>query len=145
MIRDLAHQFLYDMLLAREFEQAAGEEYTQGHIAGFLHLYPGEEAVAVGSLRAADVGDYVVSTYREHVHALVRGIPARAVMAELFGRADGCSRGYGGSMHLFYRRSRSNMCMDPPMPRQQPSRRPNSSAMTVRGGMPRTRACTCSR
>jgi len=99
--RDLARQLYYDMTLARRFEQAAAEQYTQGKIAGFLHLYPGEEAVAVGTLRAADPGDYVVSTYREHVHALVRGIPPGAVMAELFGRATGCSGGYGGSMHLF--------------------------------------------
>jgi pyruvate dehydrogenase E1 component alpha subunit len=101
MRRDLAETFLYDMALAREFEQRAAEQYAEGKIAGFLHLYPGEEAVAVGSLRAADPGDYVVTTYREHVHALVRGISPEAVMAELFGRADGCSRGYGGSMHLF--------------------------------------------
>lgn len=106
MQRDLARQFLYDMLLARRFEQAAAEQYSEGHIAGFLHLYPGEEAVAIGTLRAADAGDYVVSTYREHVHALVRGIPPRAVMAELFGKATGCSGGYGGSMHLFDRERR---------------------------------------
>ena len=97
---------LHDMLLARRFEERAAEEYTRGNIAGFLHLYPGEEAVAVGVLHAADASDYVVSTYREHVHALVRGIPASAVMAELFGRRDGCSRGMGGSMHLFDRERR---------------------------------------
>jgi len=99
--RDLARQFLYNMTLARRFEEAAAEQYAQGNIAGFLHLYPGEEAVAVGTLHAADLGDYVVTTYREHVHALMRGIPPNAVMAELFGRTDGCSGGYGGSMHLF--------------------------------------------
>ena len=71
------------------------------NIGGFLHLYPGEEAVAVGVLHAAEPGDYVVSTYREHVHALVRGVPMRAIVAELFGKHDGCSRGLGGSMHLF--------------------------------------------
>ena len=101
MNRDLARQFLYDITLARRFEEAAAEQYAQGNIAGFLHLYPGEEAVAVGALRAVDLGDYVVTTYREHVHALMRGIPPNAVMAELFGRSDGCSGGYGGSMHLF--------------------------------------------
>lgn len=106
MQRSLAKQFLTDMVLARRFEEAAAEQYTLGKIGGFLHLYPGEEAVAVGSLRAADPGDYVVTTYREHVHALVRGTPARAVMAELFGRRDGCSGGYGGSMHLFDRERR---------------------------------------
>jgi pyruvate dehydrogenase E1 component alpha subunit len=101
MNRDLARQLLFDMSLARAFEQASAQHYSEGKIGGFLHLYPGEEAVAVGALRAADPGDYVVSTYREHVHALVRGIPAREVMAELFGRSTGCSGGYGGSMHLF--------------------------------------------
>jgi pyruvate dehydrogenase E1 component alpha subunit len=101
MQKDLARQFLRDILLARGFEQAAAEQYAQGKIAGFLHLYPGEEAVAVGTLRAADPGDFVVTTYREHVHALMRGVPPGAVMAELFGRATGCSGGYGGSMHLF--------------------------------------------
>ncbi|RJQ47825.1 MAG: pyruvate dehydrogenase (acetyl-transferring) E1 component subunit alpha [Gammaproteobacteria bacterium] len=101
MQRDLVKQLLYDMLLARRFEEAAAEQYTQGKVAGFLHLYPGEEAVAVGSLRAAEPGDYVVSTYREHVHALMRDVPPGAVMAEMFGRATGCSGGYGGSMHLF--------------------------------------------
>lgn len=101
MKRDLARQLMYDMILARRFEETAAEQYTQGKIAGFLHLYPGEEAVAIGTLRAAGVGDYVVTTYREHVHALMRGITPRAVMAELFGRSGGCSGGYGGSMHLF--------------------------------------------
>ncbi|WP_297526708.1 pyruvate dehydrogenase (acetyl-transferring) E1 component subunit alpha [Thiohalobacter sp.] len=96
-----ARRFCHDMTLARAFEEAAAEQYTQGRIGGFLHLYPGEEAVAIGSLHAADPGDYVVSTYREHVHALARGITPRAVMAELFGRSTGCSGGYGGSMHLF--------------------------------------------
>ncbi len=98
---DLLRQLYHDMVLARTFEEAAAEQYAAGRIGGFLHLYPGEEAVAVGSLRAADPGDYVVSPYREHVHALVRGVPPGEVMAELFGRRDGCSRGYGGSMHLF--------------------------------------------
>ncbi|HHH38633.1 MAG TPA: pyruvate dehydrogenase (acetyl-transferring) E1 component subunit alpha, partial [Sedimenticola sp.] len=97
---------LRDMMLARAFEERAAREYTRGNIAGFLHLYPGEEAVAVGVLHAAEPGDYVVSTYREHVHALVRGVPANAVMAELFGRRDGCCRGMGGSMHLFDRERR---------------------------------------
>jgi pyruvate dehydrogenase E1 component alpha subunit len=101
MERDLARHFFYNMSLARLFELAAAEQYAQGNIAGFLHLYPGEEAVAVGSLRAADPGDYVVSTYREHIHALMRGVAPQAVMAELFGRSGGCSGGYGGSMHLF--------------------------------------------
>ena len=103
---DLLKQMLHDMLLARAFEERAAEEYTQGNIAGFLHLYPGEEAVAVGVLHAAEPADYIVTTYREHVHALVRGVPANAVMAELFGKKTGCSGGMGGSMHLFDRERR---------------------------------------
>lgn len=101
MESDLLKKMLRDMLLARAFEERAAQEYAQGNIAGFLHLYPGEEAVAVGVLHAAEPADYIVSTYREHVHALVRGIPANAVMAELFGKKTGCSGGMGGSMHLF--------------------------------------------
>ncbi|QDU74589.1 Acetoin:2,6-dichlorophenolindophenol oxidoreductase subunit alpha [Bremerella volcania] len=106
MDRDTLRAFLRDMLLARAFEEAAAEQYTKGNIAGFLHLYPGEEAVAVGVIHATEPADYVVSTYREHVHALVRGTPPRQVMAELFGRRDGISRGMGGSMHLFDRERR---------------------------------------
>jgi pyruvate dehydrogenase E1 component alpha subunit len=103
---DLLRKMLRDMLLARAFEEQAAQEYSKGNIAGFLHLYPGEEAVAVGVLHAAEPADYIVSTYREHVHALVRGIPANAVMAELFGKKTGCSGGMGGSMHLFDRERR---------------------------------------
>ncbi len=94
------------MLLARTFEEAAAREYAAGRIGGFLHLYPGEEAVAVGVLHATEPGDYVVSTYREHVHALVRGLPAREIMAELMGKKPGVSGGMGGSMHLFSREHR---------------------------------------
>lgn len=103
---DVLKKMLYDMLLARAFEEQAAESYTKGDIAGFLHLYPGEEAVAVGVLHATQPADYIVSTYREHVHALVRGIPAKVVMAELFGKKTGCSGGMGGSMHLFDREHR---------------------------------------
>ena len=103
---DRQRSLLRDMLLARAFEERAAQEYTQGNIAGFLHLYPGEEAVGVGVLHATEPADYVVSTYREHVHALVRGVPAKVVMAELFGRKTGCSGGLGGSMHLFDRERR---------------------------------------
>lgn len=106
MDRNTLVAMLHDMLLARSFEERAAQEYTKGNIAGFLHLYPGEEAVAVGVLHAADPADYVVSTYREHVHALVRGLSPNAVMAELFGRRDGCCKGMGGSMHLFDREKR---------------------------------------
>jgi pyruvate dehydrogenase E1 component alpha subunit len=106
MERETLHSFLRDMLLARAFEERAAEEYSKGNIAGFLHLYPGEEAVAVGVIRAVEPSDYIVSTYREHVHALVRGVPAGQVMAELFGRTDGICGGMGGSMHLFDRQRR---------------------------------------
>ena len=101
MERDTLRQLLHDMLLSRVFEERAAEEYGKGNIVGFLHLYPGEEAVGAGVINAAGPSDYIVSTYREHAHALVRGTPARNVMAELFGRADGMSGGMGGSMHMF--------------------------------------------
>jgi pyruvate dehydrogenase E1 component alpha subunit len=101
MERDILHHLLRDMLLSRAFEERAAEEYSKGNIVGFLHLYPGEEAVGAGVINAAEPSDYIVSTYREHAHALMRGTPARKVMAELFGRASGMSGGMGGSMHLF--------------------------------------------
>ena len=94
-------QYLRQMLLIRHFEEKAGEAYSLGKIGGFCHLYIGQEAVAVGSIAALRPDDYITSAYREHGQALVRGITARAVMAELFGKATGCSRGKGGSMHLF--------------------------------------------
>jgi len=89
------------MLLIRRFEEKAAEAYALGKIGGFCHLYIGQEAVAVGSLSALREDDYAISSYREHGQALVRGIPPGAVMAELFGKATGCSKGKGGSMHLF--------------------------------------------
>jgi pyruvate dehydrogenase E1 component alpha subunit len=89
------------MLRIRRFEEKAAELYSRGLIRGFLHLYIGEEAVAVGAMQALGAGDAIVSTYREHGHALARGIPAGALMAELYGKASGCSRGRGGSMHFF--------------------------------------------
>lgn len=92
---------LRQMLLIRRFEEKSAELYSLGKIHGFLHLYIGEEAVAVGALEALSLDDAIVSTYREHGHALVRGISAGAVMAEMYGKANGCSRGRGGSMHLF--------------------------------------------
>ena len=93
--------YLRQMLLIRHFEEKAGEAYSLGKIGGFCHLYIGQEAVAVGCLAQLQPSDYITTSYREHGHALVRGIPARAVMAELFGKATGCSGGIGGSMHLF--------------------------------------------
>jgi pyruvate dehydrogenase E1 component alpha subunit len=92
---------LSEMTLIRRFEEKSAELYTLGKIRGFLHLYIGEEAVAVGAMRALTPEDNVVATYREHGHALARGVPAGAIMAEMYGKANGCSRGRGGSMHLF--------------------------------------------
>jgi pyruvate dehydrogenase E1 component alpha subunit len=89
------------MLLIRRFEEKAGEMYSLGKVGGFCHLYIGQEAVAVGSIAALRKDDYVITPYREHGHALARGLSARSVMAELFGKATGCSKGKGGSMHLF--------------------------------------------
>ncbi len=88
------------MLLIRRFEDTCAELYAAEKIRGFLHLYNGEEAVAVGSMCALEPEDAVVATYREHGHALARGLPPGAIMAEMFGRANGCARGRGGSMHL---------------------------------------------
>ena len=99
--RDHALALLREMLRIRRFEEKAAELYSAGQIRGFLHLYIGEEAIAVGALQALGPDDAVVATYREHGHALARGIPAAAVMAEMYGKTNGCSRGRGGSMHLF--------------------------------------------
>ncbi|MEN9226283.1 MAG: pyruvate dehydrogenase (acetyl-transferring) E1 component subunit alpha [Thermostichus sp. DRC_bins_24] len=90
-----------DMTLGRLFEDKCAEMYYKGKMFGFVHLYNGQEAVSTGVIKALKSSDYVCSTYRDHVHALSTGIPARAVMAELFGKATGCSKGRGGSMHLF--------------------------------------------
>jgi pyruvate dehydrogenase E1 component alpha subunit len=98
---DLYRDWLRQMLLIRRFEEKAGEAYSLGKIGGFCHLYIGQEAVAVGSLAALGADDYITCSYREHGHALARGMSARTVMAELFGKAAGGSKGKGGSMHLF--------------------------------------------
>jgi pyruvate dehydrogenase E1 component alpha subunit len=94
------------MSLCRRFEEAAARAYSQGKIRGFLHLYIGQEAVAVGAISAAAPTDYIVATYREHAHYLARTGDARGAMAELFGKATGCVGGRGGSMHLFDARQR---------------------------------------
>ena len=97
----LAREWLATMTLIRRFEERAGEMYARAKVGGFLHLSIGEEATIVGSARALRESDYLISTYRSHGHALVRGTPPENVMAELFGRVDGCSHGRGGSMHMF--------------------------------------------
>jgi pyruvate dehydrogenase E1 component alpha subunit len=99
--RELALALLADMLRIRRLEEKSAELYGAGRIRGFLHLYIGEEAVAAGAMRALGPEDNVVATYREHGHALLRGIPMGAIMAEMYGKREGCSRGRGGSMHLF--------------------------------------------
>ena len=95
------HHLLYQMLLGRRFEEKTAEAYALGKIGGFCHLYIGQEALAVGAMSTLREDDYVITAYREHVQALVKGMTPREVMAELYGRADGCSKGKGGSMHLF--------------------------------------------
>ena len=101
--RPVRHQvdLLHEMIRIRRFEEKSAEMYSLGKIRGFLHLYIGEEAIAVGAMQSLTAEDAVVATYREHGHALARGIPARAIMAEMFGKADGASGGRGGSMHIF--------------------------------------------
>ena len=94
-------ELLRQMLLIRRFEERSAELYQMGKIRGFLHLYIGEEAVAVGAMQALTPDDAIVSTYREHGHALARGMSSDCLMAELYGKATGCSRGRGGSMHFF--------------------------------------------
>ncbi len=99
--REHALELLRQMLLIRRFEEKAAELYSAGKIRGFLHLYIGEEAVAVGAMQALAPEDAVVATYREHGQALARGLPAGKIMAEMYGKVNGTSRGRGGSMHIF--------------------------------------------
>ncbi len=100
---DRAHvlQLLGEMIRIRRFEDKCAELYTQQKIRGFLHLYDGEEAIAAGIIPVLGAADRIVATYREHGHALARGVPMTTVMAEMYGKANGCSGGRGGSMHLF--------------------------------------------
>jgi len=94
-------ELLHQMILIRRFEEKSAESYSLGKIGGFCHLYIGQEAVGVGAISAVRRDDYVITSYREHGQAIAKGIPADAVMAELFGKSGGCSGGKGGSMHLF--------------------------------------------
>lgn len=98
---DLSRRLLADMIRVRRFEEKCAELYAAGKIRGFLHLYIGEEACAAGVLHQARPEDSIVSTYREHGHALLRGVSAGSLLAEMYGKAEGCARGRGGSMHLF--------------------------------------------
>lgn len=94
-------EFYRQMKLIREFERESERQYTRGNIKGFLHVYNGEEAIAVGAINTLRADDYIVTHYRDHGQALARGMTSKEVMAELMGKATGCSRGKGGSMHLF--------------------------------------------
>uniref|UniRef100_A0A0E0KMA4 Pyruvate dehydrogenase E1 component subunit alpha n=3 Tax=Oryza TaxID=4527 RepID=A0A0E0KMA4_ORYPU len=99
--REEALELYEDMVLGRIFEDMCAQMYYRGKMFGFVHLYNGQEAVSTGFIKLLNQADCVVSTYRDHVHALSKGVPARSVMAELFGKATGCCRGQGGSMHMF--------------------------------------------
>jgi pyruvate dehydrogenase E1 component alpha subunit len=98
---ELNQSLLHSMLLQRRFEERCAEAYALGKIGGFCHLYIGQEAVSTGSISLLRPDDYIITTYRDHGQALARGMSPRVVMAELFGRIDGCARGKGGSMHMF--------------------------------------------
>jgi pyruvate dehydrogenase E1 component alpha subunit len=99
--RETLMKIFHQMLLIRRFEEKCAESYSLGKIGGFCHLYIGQEAVGVGAISALRDDDYVITSYREHGQAIAKGISAAAVMAELYGKAGGCSQGKGGSMHLF--------------------------------------------
>lgn len=99
--REHGLHLLYQMMLIRRFEEKSAEMYTKAKIRGFLHLYVGEEAVAVGVMQALTAEDKILATYREHGQALARGVDAKYIMAEMYGKQEGCSKGRGGSMHLF--------------------------------------------
>jgi pyruvate dehydrogenase E1 component alpha subunit len=99
--REDGARLLHEMLRIRRFEEKCAQLYGSAKIRGFLHLYVGQEAVAVGVMQALEPEDAVVATYREHGHALARGVPAGAVMAEMYGKREGSSGGRGGSMHIF--------------------------------------------
>jgi len=106
MTREQILAMLRSMVRVRRFEERCAEDYVAAKIRGFLHLYIGQEAVAAGVIPALGPADSIVASYREHGHALLRGIPAAAIMAEMYGKASGCSGGRGGSMHLFSREHR---------------------------------------
>jgi pyruvate dehydrogenase E1 component alpha subunit len=99
--KTLLRSMLYQMVLGRVFEEKCAEVYRMGKIGGFCHLYIGQEAIAVGSMMALEPEDMVITSYRDHVQAMVKGISPEAVMAELYGKIGGCVKGKGGSMHMF--------------------------------------------
>src|SRR5262249_43537699 len=99
--QDRLRDFYREMLLIRRFEETVEERFRAGELSGFLHVAIGQEAVAVGVCQAMADGDVFASTHRAHAHALARGMHPNALMAELYGKTEGCSHGYGGSMHLY--------------------------------------------
>lgn len=99
--KEVASLLYRDMMLGRTFEDMCAQMYYRGRMFGFVHLYNGQEAVSTGVIKTLSKDDYICSTYRDHVHALSKGVPPREVMAELFGKETGCSKGRGGSMHIF--------------------------------------------
>lgn len=99
--KKLLREMLYQMVLGRRFEEKCAEVYRMGKIGGFCHLYIGQEAIGVGSMMALDPTDMVITSYRDHVQAIIKGITPEAVMAELYGKEGGCVKGKGGSMHMF--------------------------------------------
>lgn len=101
MSPETAKDLYRDMFLGREFEEMCAQMYYRGKMFGFVHLYSGQEAVSTGVIRALRADDYICSTYRDHVHALSKNVPAKNIMAELFGKKTGICRGQGGSMHMF--------------------------------------------
>jgi pyruvate dehydrogenase E1 component alpha subunit len=101
LTRERAHELLLAMLRIRRFEEKCAELYSAGRIRGFLHLYIGQEAIAVGVMQALGANDAIVATYREHGHALARGMTMETLLAEMYGKLEGCCRGRGGSMHIF--------------------------------------------
>ncbi len=101
MNKTTSMKLLRDMQRVRTMEELCAELYTKEKIRGFLHLYIGEEAIATGVISCLSPGDNVLGTYREHAHALLKGVSAKEIMAEMFGKLEGCSKGRGGSMHLY--------------------------------------------
>src|SRR5687768_12866053 len=97
----LLREMLFQMVLGRRFEEKSAEVYRMGKIGGFCHLYIGQEAIAVGSIMALEPSDMVITSYRDHVQAMVKGMTPESVLAELYGKEGGCVKGKGGSMHMF--------------------------------------------
>ncbi|HEX2639662.1 MAG TPA: thiamine pyrophosphate-dependent enzyme, partial [Pyrinomonadaceae bacterium] len=99
--KKLLREMLYQMVLGRHFEEKAAEVYRMGKIGGFCHLYIGQEAIGVGAITALRPDDMVITSYRDHVQAMVKGLSPESIMAELYGKEGGCVKGKGGSMHFF--------------------------------------------